>query len=110
LQDELAEYDSALLVPKKVEPAKALEALEAFQQALPGLDLNDLEGTEARLRNVADELGLKAGQMFMPIRVAACGRAQSPGLFETLRVIGKDRLTSRVDTAVQKLQTLLAAA
>jgi glutamyl-tRNA synthetase len=110
LQDELADYDSALLIPKKVEPARALEVLQAFQQALPELELDDLEGTEARLRSIADDLGLKAGQMFMPIRVAACGRAQSPGLFETLRLIGNDRLIQRVETAVRKLQTLIASA
>lgn len=104
LQDALEGYDAALLVPKKVEPTKALIALEAFQQALPDLDLDDLEGTETKLRSVADDLGLKAGQMFMPIRVAATGRTQSPGLFETLKVVGKERLVQRVDLAVEKLR------
>ena len=44
--------------------------------------------TEAALRALAEQLGLKAGQLFMPIRVAVTGRTESPGLFETLRAIG----------------------
>jgi len=104
LRDELEDYDAALLVPKKVEPAAALTLLEAVAKVLPELDLNDLEATEARLRALADELGVKAGQLFMPIRVAATGRTQSPGLFETLRAIGKERVIARVDDAIAKLR------
>ena len=39
------------------------------------------------LRAAAQELGLKAGQMFQPIRVAVCGRKNAPPLFETLEVL-----------------------
>ncbi len=109
LKDELDDYDAALLIPKKVEPPQALAVLEAFRKALPEIDLDDLEGTEATMRGLADELGLKAGQMFMPIRVAATGRAQSPGLFETLKAVGKDRLTDRVDLAIRKLGDHISA-
>ena len=109
LQDELEPYDAALLVPKKMEPAQALAALEAVVAVLPALELGDLAGTEARLRALADELGLKAGQLFMPIRVAATGRTQSPGLFETLRAIGKERVVARVDQAIAKLRSLADA-
>jgi len=104
LQDELPDYDAALLVPKKVEASQALTALQAVATKLPEVDLGDLEGAEAAFRTLADELDMKAGQLFMPIRVAATGRTQSPGLFETLKVIGKDRVTARVDQAISKLQ------
>ena len=110
LRDELDPYDPALLVPKKMEPAQALAALEALAAVLPELDLDDLAGTEARLRALADELGLKAGQLFMPIRVAATGRTQSPGLFETLRAIGKERVTERVNQAILKLREPVTSA
>lgn len=49
-------------------------------------------------------MGLKAGQVFMPIRVAVTGRKVSPGLFETLRVIGKDRSITRLDRAIEQLK------
>jgi len=104
LQSELEPYDSALLVPKKMTPQDALAALEAVARVLPEVDLEDEAASEARLRALADELGLKPGNLFMPIRVAVTGRTQSPGLFETLRVIGAERVRSRLADAIARLQ------
>jgi glutamyl-tRNA synthetase len=47
---------------------------------------------------------LKPGNLFMPVRVAVTGRTQSPGLFETLRVIGAERVRARVDDAIERLR------
>lgn len=104
LVDELEPYDAALLVPKKVEPEAALGMLKAFRDVLPDIDLASHDATESRLRALADELGVKAGQLFMPIRVAATGRTQSPGLFDTLAAIGQDRVASRLDRAIAMLE------
>ena len=82
----------------------ALTALEAVATLLPEIDLDDEEATEARFRALADELGLKPGSLFMPVRVAATGRTQSPGLFETLRVIGAKRVRARVAEAIDRLR------
>jgi len=100
LQDELPPYDVNLLIPKKVAPELVRPALTAIAAALDEVDLADEAATETRFRALADELGLKAGQLFMPIRVAVTGRTQSPGLFETLRVIGKDRVQRRIERAI----------
>ena len=54
------------------------------------------------LRTAAQELGVKAGQMFQPVRVAVCGRKNAPPLFETLEVLGKDTTLLRISQAVQK--------
>jgi len=104
LMAELPDYDAALLVPKKTDPAHVLAGLKAVLAAHEEIDLNDEVATEAKLREIASELGLKAGQLFMPIRVAATGRAESPGLFETLRVIGPARVKARLEKAVALLQ------
>lgn len=103
LVDELPDYDTALLVPKKMEAADAVRVLDAVALMLPNLNLDDLEQTELALRELAEHMELKPGQLFMPVRVAACGRAQSPGLFETLAAIGQERLIQRVDLARKKL-------
>jgi glutamyl-tRNA synthetase len=103
LRDELPPYDAALLVPKKSEPSQIREALAAARGLLDSIDLNDLETTEAALRGLAEEQGMKAGQLFMPIRVAATGRTESPGLFETLRAIGPERVRDRIDKAIGSL-------
>jgi glutamyl-tRNA synthetase len=104
LQDALPPYDAALLVPKKVDPPVALRVLETARAALDAIDIGDEEATDARFRELATEMGLKPGQFFMPVRVAATGRTQSPGLFETLRVIGQDRVATRIDEAIAKLR------
>lgn len=104
LREELESYETALLIPKKMELPGALDALVAAESAVAESDLSDEEATEARFRALAEELGLKPGQLFMAIRVAVTGRTQSPGLFETLRVIGKERGQERVATAIARLR------
>jgi glutamyl-tRNA synthetase len=51
------------------------------------------------LRAAAQELKIKPGQMFQPIRVAVCGRKNAPPLFETLEVLGRETTLKRVDVA-----------
>ena len=109
LVDELPPYDPALLIPKKVEPAQALANLELAAGELAALDVADEAAVEARLRAAAEEHGLKAGQLFMAIRVAVTGRTESPGLFETLRVVGADRVRRRMAAAVELLRAHTAA-
>jgi glutamyl-tRNA synthetase len=101
---EPPDYDAGLLVPRKTEPADALRALEAARAAIAEVGVADEAQLEERLRAVADELDLKAGQMFMPIRVAVTGRTASPGLFETLRVVNTERSLARLDRAIEKLR------
>lgn len=103
LRDEPESYDPALLIYKKMTAPETLAALTAAEQTIRELDLNDEEASEQRLRALAGELGLKPGQLFMPIRVAVTGRTQSPGLFETLRVIGKARVLDRLAKAIALL-------
>jgi glutamyl-tRNA synthetase len=97
------EYDAALLVPRKTEPEAVRAALERSRAAVASIGVEDEAALEAKLREDAEELGLKAGQMFMPIRVALTGRTVSPGLFDTMRVIGLERSLARLDAAIAKL-------
>jgi len=78
--------------------------LDRSREIIARLGVDDEEQLEAALRELGDELGLKAGQLFMPIRVAATGRTASPGLFETLRVIGTERCLLRLDLAIEQLR------
>ena len=105
LRDALPPFDPALLVPKGLGIVETIDALVAVETALDGVDLGDEAATEARLRALAGELGLKAGQLFMPIRVAVTGRKESPGLFATLRVVGAARCRARLAAAVDALRT-----
>ena len=58
---------------------------------------------EEELRALAEELGLKVGQLFGAIRVAITGRTVAPPLFETLAALGRDRSLARLEAAQQAL-------
>jgi glutamyl-tRNA synthetase len=100
--DELPPYDSTELIPQKGDAAMAKRALEKARVVLPGVDFKH-DPLDQALRGAAQELGLKAGQMFQPIRVAVCGRKNAPPLFETLEVLGKETTLARIEQATKKL-------
>jgi len=101
--EALPGYDSAELIPKKGDAAMAQEALRRARGALAQAEFN-VESLETVLRAEAEAAGLKAGQLFQPIRVAVCGRKNSPPLFETLEVLGRETCLKRIDQAMQKLK------
>ena len=85
--DQLPPYDPAELIPQKGDAAMALKVLKRAQEVLANAEFKH-DPLDQALRAAAQELGVKAGQMFQPIRVAVCGRKNAPPLFETLEVLG----------------------
>ena len=75
--------DDGRVLPAAVE---TLERVEPFAAA----------EIEAALRGLAERLGLKPRQAFQPIRLALTGSSVSPGLFESLELLGKDESLSRI--------------
>jgi glutamyl-tRNA synthetase len=100
--DQLAPYDPAELIPQKGDSAMALKAMQKAQAVLPNVEFKH-DPLDHALRSAAQELGVKAGQMFQPIRVAVCGRKNAPPLFETLEVLGKEVTLKRIADAIRKL-------
>ncbi len=74
------------------EVAARLKALPAFDQA----------STEATLRALAEERGLKPGKVMQPVRAAVAGTSESPGLFEMLEALGRDRVLARLERAAKE--------
>ena len=103
---EELEYDSGLLVGKKMTSRESLAALERARDLLIALPDFQLETTEPAMRTLAEHLALKAGQLFGIIRVAVTGETVSPPLFETMAVLGQDRTVARLDRAVGALRSL----
>jgi glutamyl-tRNA synthetase len=101
--DQLPPYDPAELIPQKGDAAMALKALTRAREILPHTEFEH-DPLDQALRAAAQELGLKAGQMFQPIRVAVCGRKNAPPLFETLHVLGKETTLQRIDEALERLK------
>jgi glutamyl-tRNA synthetase len=108
--DKLALYDPAELIPLKKgestgDAALARRVLQTALEVLPATTF-DHDSLDKTLREAAASLGLKAGPMFQPIRVAVCGRKNAPPLFETMVVLGRDVCLERIGQAVENLQSL----
>ncbi|MGO9127443.1 MAG: glutamate--tRNA ligase [Terriglobales bacterium] len=101
--DQLPPYDPAELLPQKGDAAMALKVLQRASEVLQKTEFTH-DPLDAALRSAAQEMGVKAGQMFQPIRVAVCGRKNAPPLFETLEVLGKETTLARVGEAIKKIQ------
>jgi len=99
------EYDPSLLIGKKMTPEATLPALEAALSTLSNIDFEH-DTLESTLRTLAEKMDLKMGSLFMFIRVACTGRNASPGLFETMTVMGKERCLKRIEVAISKLERM----
>jgi glutamyl-tRNA synthetase len=100
--DPLPPYDSAELIPQKGDAAMALKVLTRAREVLASVEFKH-DPLDQALRAAAQELAVKAGQMFQPIRVAVCGRKNAPPLFETLEVLGREITVKRVEEARRKI-------
>jgi glutamyl-tRNA synthetase len=102
---ELAPYDPAELIPQKGNAALAHRVLQHALEVLATTTF-DHDSLDKALRAAASQLGLKAGPMFQPIRVAVCGRKNAPPLFETMVVLGRDVCLARIRQAEARLESL----
>lgn len=104
--DQLPPYDPAELIPQKGDAALAKRVLQTALEVLPNTAF-DHDSLDQALRLAAASLGVKAGPMFQPIRVAVCGRKNAPPLFETMTVLGRDVCLARIRQAEANIQSLL---
>jgi glutamyl-tRNA synthetase len=97
------EYDVQLLKPKKCtldDAAAGIKAVLAWLESMPTLAAEVLD---ARMRQTAEQLGWKAADLFMVVRVAVTGSTATPPLFATMEVLGKERCLRRLRAALKKL-------
>jgi glutamyl-tRNA synthetase len=98
--DQLPAYDPAELIPQKGDAAMAVKVLSRAREVLANVEFKH-DPLDQVLRAAAQELGVKVGQMFQPIRVAVCGRKNAPPLFETLEVLGRETTLARIEQALR---------
>jgi glutamyl-tRNA synthetase len=98
------DYDPQLLIGKKMTAEESLAALVRARETLASLPAFDEETLEPALRALAEEMGLKAGQLFGVIRVAVTGKQVAPPLFGTLAVLGREKALQRLDEALEMLR------
>jgi glutamyl-tRNA synthetase len=83
----------------------AAERLQRARDALAAAEPFDRDGVEAALRGVVEALGVKPKEVFQPVRVAIAGTTVSPGIFESVAVLGRDETLARVDAALDLART-----
>jgi glutamyl-tRNA synthetase len=100
---EEVEPEMKFLVKKKGTTEETAAALSTVFELVQDFGVDDMAVVEENLRAMAEALGWKAGELFMPIRVAITGSKASPPLFDTMRVLGRARVLSRLRDAMRML-------
>jgi glutamyl-tRNA synthetase len=100
--EQLPHYDASELIPQKGDAAMARKVLEKAHTVLANVEFRH-DPLDQALRSAAQDLAVKAGQMFQPIRVAVCGRKNAPPLFETLEVLGREITLQRIEQAIHRV-------
>ena len=88
---------------RKVMKDGALPLLSDALEALRGTEAFEPHELESALGRVLAEREVKPGKLYQPIRVAITGTSVSPGIFESLAVLGRERSIERIERAVERL-------
>ena len=105
--DALPDYDGALFTNKKskTDPEVARAMLEAAIPALEGLDGWTTEGIHDALIALAEKLAVKNATLMWPVRIAAAGKAVTPGgAVEICHVLGREETLRRLRLGLDKLR------
>ncbi len=90
------------IVPKRLDAAKTREVLIAAKEVISKIGGLGEEEADGLFRATAESLGVKLGDLMMPIRMAVTGSRVSPPLVGSIQVIGPDKANERIDRAVRE--------
>ena len=88
-------------------PSDSADAARYAYEVLSELPSINHDTADAPLRDLAERLDLKAGQLFGIIRVAVTGQKVSPPLFESMEIIGKEKVLERIGNAINLLDEMV---
>ncbi|RMF06346.1 MAG: glutamate--tRNA ligase [Candidatus Neomarinimicrobiota bacterium] len=91
-------------IPKKGALNEARQFLDIQRTLLTSLDFQH-QVLYTSLKTKAQELKVKAGVFFHPLRVAVCGKTVAPPLFESMEILGREEVCARVDRALQWIRS-----
>jgi glutamyl-tRNA synthetase len=101
---EIVKPDPSHLIGMNMTLVESTDAARRAHQTILSLPSMDAEILESSLRALAEEMGLKAGQLFGILRVAVTGQRVSPPLIESMIVIGKQKVLDRIERAIVLLE------
>ena len=103
-REEVRPYDDK--AAKKFLKPESAQVLALLAEQLGELDNLAEKTQEGAFKRVMDETGLGFGKIAQPVRVALTGTTVSPGIFEVIEVLGKDRVLARLHTAVEFIESM----
>jgi len=98
------EYDQDA-VKKHLMKEGIADAMNGLKAKFVETDPFDATNLESAIQSYADSAGLKAGKLIQPLRVALTGKPVGPGIFETLILLGKEKVIERLENAVGMLKS-----
>ncbi|HEX5408670.1 MAG TPA: glutamate--tRNA ligase [Gemmatimonadaceae bacterium] len=103
------EYDSEAEAKVWKDRSGSAELLRAVGEQLAQCSTWEPAALEEALRRLAESRGVAAGKLFQPLRLALTGMSVSPGIFDVLMAMGRQRSLERVDDAVARLDAPVAS-
>jgi glutamyl-tRNA synthetase len=100
--DDQLEYDEKAFEKRIAKDSSAVGHLKAFRETLADAEAFDALTLETLLKDYCESAGIKLGDVIHAVRIAVTGKAQGPGLFDCLSVLGKLRCLARIDHAVSR--------
>jgi glutamyl-tRNA synthetase len=94
-EDAAKKFLTPAIAPVLQKVAARFETLSAFSK----------QTLEHSFKALVEEEGMKMGQLAQPVRVALTGRTASPGLFEVMEVLGRERTLFRLRKGIERAQT-----
>jgi len=102
-RDDVQPYDDK--AAKKFLKPETAQVLALVAEQLGELDNLAEKTQEGAFKRVMDETGLGFGKIAQPVRVALTGTTVSPGIFEVIEVLGKDRVLARLRAAMEFIES-----
>lgn len=92
------------IIPKKTDKDTVIKILSDSKEILKKLGIESTDDLQHKLYDLSKKYEVKAGAVFMPIRIAITGINKSPELFPVMEILGKERVLNRIEEAIKKLQ------
>lgn len=96
------------LIGKQLTAGESADAARRAVEVLKSVPKFDHESVETPMRALAENMGLKAGQLFGVLRAAVTGQRVSPPLFESMEIMGREVVLARLEKAINLLEMLAA--
>ena len=93
------------MIGRRMDETMVVTSLTSSIEALTSVDPFNSDAIESALRGLTSATGLKAGQLFTPIRVALTAKRIAPPLFESIEVLGRERTLARMQNGLTAFET-----